>query len=178
MFKCILSFFFSIAILGSFVAQNESAYIVSDKVSEIGNQVDLDLEFFAFSIGVKWQFFEKWQVGPSFGVGFGQVVGVVLEDENYNFYGAEIVRLGLTFKYVNSEKLSFEIEPKIGALAWFGKGGYFGSGTGLLGFSWYYGKKTQVGLRLTGGLSGMGSGNESFFISSSFLILRVPLSKW
>ena len=161
---------------------NDSAVVVNDErlVDGVGNQVDLDFEFLAVSCGVRFQVNEKWQMGPSFGFGCGFVLGVRKQESGDGFYGfggGELFNVGLTFGYLCSDKLVFEVEPKISGMI-LGAGSFgFGFGAGLLSFSGFYGKKVQIGLRATLGLT-TSEYARGGFVSSSFLIVRVPLKRW
>ena len=139
------------------------------------NQIDSDVEVLAISLGYKRRFSKNWLIGISAGIGpQGSIVKVWRKNSQKNFGIAitELTHLGLILKKeLKSSKWSFEIEPRLGVVPV--EGGFY---TLSLGVGMYYGRKLQVGFKISGGR--LYRYNEYPFYAAGNVILKIPLKRW
>ena len=154
------------------VTQNDS--IINKEAKNFKNQIDLDMELLAFSFGYKRRVHKNWFVGPS--LGFGLSYHFIYENKTLIFsspIATEVLHIGVDFKYYKTDKLHFELEPKLTIFL-----ASSDDGTAMFAVSGgvFYGRKLQLGLRMM--LGGFEAFDEkSLAFASSFFIVRIPI-KW
>lgn len=146
---------------------------VKKESANFKNQIDMDIEVLAFSFGYKRKVSKNWFVGSSVGVGPLASFNYVWEDPViYGVGYTELMHLSLIAKrQEKNSKLSCEIESTYSVIFFpDGEGSYSLSiGTGL-----YYGRKVQLGAKISGGRQY--SKRVPFFILGN-VILRIN-TRW
>jgi len=136
------------------------------------NQIDLDVEVLSFSFGYKHRVSENWFLGARLGI--GPLVSVIYLNDERGFRGVRITELlhasVVAKRQKSRSKWSFEVEPRY-SITGFERGFYALS----IGASIYFGKKVQVGFKLSGGDRHEHSGNKSFM--SGNVLLRINFKK-
>ena len=138
------------------------------------NQIDVDVEFLGVSFGYQRRSNRNWLVGVNAGLGYSLHLAFVhktMIDESISV--REFAHLGVPFKYENN-RFQFVIEPRYTMVVGSNNLGFvFGIGTGF-----YYGRVIQLGIRtMVGVLSIPEYSSSDFYLSSSLLIIRIPI-KW
>ncbi len=158
------------------LAQNDS---ISKTKNVYKNQVDLNLELFGVVFGYKKRIHKNWYLGTKVGVGI--IASYIHYENNYTLGSkGDLVNTTLMLQHSFKDFLLIESGPKLSLLI------DDEGQNNPYRFEWELGvyaglRKIQLGIRF--GFfgtenSGNGFKNQNEKYSNSFLILRIPLTKW
>lgn len=165
----ILTLIFALPLVG--LAQNNKTDFADYDEVTYRNQIDLDVEFLAFSFGYNHRIYKNWFLGVNVGLGVGVRIGSL----------PEIGHFSIVTQYKLKEQLKFEFSPTVS--------GFHNldiespESDVLVGISIgaFYGNKVQVGYKL---MLGLGSGNtfgfkpDHLIVTSSLVVLKISIKRY